>query len=327
MDQIKITQLNPGERVDYFYMIDSVQAKKKKDGSPFLSFVFKDKSGKISANFWSPKFSEMNLYKANDIVNVKGETKLNGDRIEITVGDIRKAEDDDNVSVSDFIKSAPYPTDVMYKTILQYVGLIKDEELKKLVETVYEDYKEKILVYPAAISFHHAEIGGLLHHTVNMVKSAYAICQVYKYLNVDLLIAGAALHDIGKIEENAQNAFGLLQEHTVDGELMGHLVQGAFIVKTYGEKLSINPEIIRLLVHMLLSHHGKLEYGSPVVPKFPEAMVLNVIDDLDAKIYEMEDALGKTEKGSMSDKVFAFDNAKLYRSEFFTVGEFFDQCQ
>ncbi len=327
MDQIKITQLENGDKIDFFYLVDTAQVRKKRDGSSYLSFVFKDKSGKINANFWSPRPGELGMYAANDIVRVKGEARLNGDRLEITVNEIRKKTSEDNVDVTDFIKSAPYPAEVMYNTILQYVSMVKNEDMRKLTEAIYADYKDKLMTFPAAISFHHAELGGLLHHTVNMVKNAYAIKQVYKYLNLDLLICGAAIHDIGKIAENEENEFGLLSGHTVDGELMGHLVGGAYIVKDYARKLGTDPEVERLLTHMILSHHGKLEYGSPVVPKFPEAMVLNVIDDLDAKLYEMEDALGRTNPGEISERVFAFDNAKLYRSELNEVGEFFEQCK
>jgi len=323
MEQIKLKDLEDKQKVDLYLLIDTVDKKKTKGGNDYLTFTFKDKSSKVLANYWNIPDNIFTGYKPNDIVRVLGEAQSYQGKIQISIASIELAKDNVSVSISDFVKSAPYPSEVMYDAIMQYIGQVKNEDLKKITTAIYSDYRDQLLVYPAAISFHHAEIGGLLHHTVNMVRNANAITKVYTFLNSDLLICGAALHDIGKIQENVQNEFGLLKEHSVDGELVGHIVRGASIIIEYGNKLDVDKEVVTLLTHMILSHHGKMEYGSPVVPKFPEAEVLHMVDDLDAKMYEMEEVLGRTESGSLSEKVFAFDNSRLYRSDLFTIGDAF----
>ena len=318
-----IKDLKNGDQIEDYFIIDGIQRRKKNDGGDYTSFSLKDKTDSMAGVFW---FRCPDSINSGDVVNVSGSAKTGkGDKVEASVTNISKIENPDAEVLMDLVKSAPHLPEKMYDSIMNYIEkFVSNEEMKKLTVTILEENKEKLLSYPAAISFHHAEIGVLLHHTSDMLRSAYAIKQVYPYLNIDLLICGAALHDIGKIEENSRTTTGLLNGHTVDGELMGHLVIGAFKVKETGEKLGTDGEIVRMLMHMLLSHHGKLEYGSPVLPKFPEALVLNMIDDLDAKLFEMEEALGKTSVGETSEKVFAFDNTRLYRSALTGVDGFFD---
>lgn len=313
-----------GESMEDYYIVDAVQKRIKKDGGIFYSFSLKDKSGSMPGICWNDSFG---VISTGDVANISATVKIGKqEKPEATVSSFRKIEKPSDEMLSELVKSAPASAESMYNTIIKYVeNIVKNEDMKKLTLALLEENKDSLMTYPAAISFHHAEIGGLLNHTSTMIRSAYAISQIYKYLNLDLLICGAALHDIGKIEENKQNASGLLVAHTIDGELMGHLVIGAFKVREKGKELGVSEEVIRLLSHMLLSHHGKLEFGSPVVPKFPEALVLNAVDELDAKLYEMEDALGKTKVGELSDKVFAFDNARLYRSELTGIAEEFEQ--
>ena len=147
--------------------------------------------------------------------------------------------------------------------------------------------------------------------------------QAYRFLNKDLLLCGAALHDIGKLSEYVANDTGLLKEMTVDGALVSHIIRGAMLVEDYGKRLGTDSEALVLLTHMILSHHGKPEFGSSDTPRIPEAFILHEMDDIDAKIYEMEDALAKVKEGTLTDRQRAFDDARLYRSPMLTVGEEF----
>ena len=326
MNEYKIKDLSVGNKVAFFLMVDTVSLRTRKGGdNKYLTFSFKDSSGKIGGNYWSVQFREEKLFSANDIVFVEGEvSEFNGQK-QLTVNKIRKAEESDNVDKSEFVKTSPRSGEDMYADIMKYVEkVVENEDLKKLTTAIYEDYKERLIKAPAAISFHHAEIGGLLRHSLEMVRSCYVICQVYPFLSKELLVCAAALHDIGKIEENVVNELGLFKEHTVDGELTTHIYRGAMIIEEYAKKLEIDPEIRTLLVHMILAHHGVPEFGSPIPPKFPEAFVLHIVDDMDAKLYEMEDMLGRTEAGKVSEKCKACDDNKLYRSPLMKVAEDFD---
>ena len=155
------------------------------------------------------------------------------------------------------------------------------------------------------------------------MRGVFYIYQGYKYLNKDLLLTGAALHDIGKLFEYNQNETGLLKEQSVDGALVAHLVRGAMLVEQYGRALGCDAAVTELLVHMILAHHGKPEFGSPVTPRTPEAMVLHMIDDMDAKLYEMQDALSKTAENTLTERTKAFDDVRLYRSSLSGIDEQF----
>ncbi len=324
MEQVKINELIVGGPTNLFLMIESVSVKQKKSGDKYLNFVLKDRSGKISANYWSPSRAELGAFAANDIVYVESETESYADKLQLNIKKIRKTQESDGVGLADFIKSSPKSGEAMYREVLAYIEkYVENEDLKKLTLAIYEDHKEQLLTWPAAISFHHAELGGLLRHTIGVMRGCFYMYQAYRFLNKDLLLCGAALHDIGKLSEYVANDTGLLKEMTVDGALVSHIIRGAMLVEDYGKRLGTDSEALVLLTHMILSHHGKPEFGSSVTPRIPEAFILHEMDDIDAKIYEMEDALAKVKEGTLTDRQRAFDDARLYRSPMLTVGEEF----
>ena len=148
--------------------------------------------------------------------------------------------------------------------------------------------------------------------SLSIMKTADAVCSVYPLVDRDLLLAGASLHDIGKTVEMDANSLGLASEYTVDGNLIGHLVRGAMMVRKCGEEIGTPDEKIRLLEHMLLSHHGSPEFGSAVRPMFTEAMILSALDELDAKIYEFSEITGEIDAGTFSGRQWALDDIKVY---------------
>jgi len=160
---------------------------------------------------------------------------------------------------------------------------------------------------------HHAERGGLLHHMTTMLRAANAIMTVYPKLNPSLLISGVIIHDLAKIDEMDADALGLVADYSIDGKLLGHIVRGVVNIQAAAEKTGASRAKALLLQHMVLSHHGIPEYGSPMAPKFPEAEVLNTIDTLDARLYEMDEALSRAMPGGFSEKVWGLDNRQLYR--------------
>ncbi|MCR5056120.1 MAG: HD domain-containing protein [Clostridia bacterium] len=322
MEQQKISEFVSGDHIRNYFILDSVTAKSRKSGDQYLFFQFKDRSGKISGNFWSPSKSDFDAYNVGDIVFVEAVTETYNDRIMLNIAKIRRAASDEAVSVRDLVKSSPKDGETMYSEIVSTVDkYVENEDMKKLTLAIYEAHKEKLIVYPAAISFHHAEIGGLLHHTLGVIKGVFYVSQAYKFLSRDLLICGAALHDIGKLYEYSLNETGLIKEVTIDGNLVTHIIRGAMIVEEFGKNLGTDPEVVKLLSHMILSHHGVPEFGSSVVPKFPEALILHEMDDIDAKLYEMEEALSGVKEGTMSERQRAFDDVRLYRSPLFKISD------
>ena len=160
---------------------------------------------------------------------------------------------------------------------------------------------------------HHAERSGLLHHMTTMLRTANAIMSVYPQLNPSLLTAGVIVHDLAKIDEMDADTLGLVSDYSVDGKLLGHIVRGVVNIQLAAEKTKASPAKALLLQHMVLSHHGIPDYGSPIAPKFPEAEVLNTIDTLDARLFEMDEALSRAMPGGFSEKVWGLDNRQLYR--------------
>ncbi len=322
MIQNRIADFQSGSHERGFFIIDNISVKNRKNGGNYLYFNFKDKSGKIGGNLWSPVGLDFTSFSVGDIVYIEATVETYSDKLMLNVGKIRKANETDNVSARDLVRSSPEDGTVMYDRVMATLDkYVSNEEMRLLTKSIYEAYKDKLIVYPAAISFHHAEIGGLLHHTLGVIRGVFYMANAYSFLNRDLLICGAALHDIGKIEEYSLNDTGLIKEVTIDGNLVTHIIRGAMIVEEFGKKLGTDPEIVKLLSHMILSHHGKPEFGSSVVPKFPEAFILHEMDDIDAKLYEMEEALQSTPEGQMSERQRAFDDIRLYHSPLFKLSE------
>ncbi|MCQ2489722.1 MAG: HD domain-containing protein [Clostridia bacterium] len=297
------------DKVDGFALVKQAEVKTSSKGGKYLDIDLADKDGEINGKYWDYTDGE---YNPGDLVKVRGTISEYNGRPQMRIELIRLATFQDNVNVADYVKSADYKPEDMFAKICEIICRFSDEDLKKICLKVYEDNKEKLLYYPAALRLHHAMLGGLLFHTLSIMTTALKVCEVYPQIDKDLLVAGAALHDIGKLEEIESSTLGVASEYSVDGNLIGHLVRGAFIVRKTGEELGIDEEKIRLLEHMLLSHHGNPEYGAAVRPMFLEASVLNMLDDLDAKIYEISEFASEVEPGTLTQRQWALDNVRIY---------------
>ena len=202
----------------------------------------------------------------------------------------------------------------MFEDIYMTAQRFKDEEYRELVSRILLDNREKLLYWPAAKTNHHAYKGGLLYHVFRMMKTGEALCDIYSVLDRDLLLTGIILHDIEKLSEYESLQNGMVEKYTVQGNLIGHLVMGVNKIEKYAEELGMTTEKKMLVEHMLLSHHGQYEFGSPVLPAFPEAKALHYIDNIDAKLEMMENELQSLGEGQISDKrFFGIDNSYLYR--------------
>ncbi|NLB89971.1 MAG: CMP-binding protein, partial [Clostridiales bacterium] len=202
---------------------------------------------------------------------------------------------------------APWPAEEMLKRVYDVIDNMNQKEIQKILRVRMETIQEELAYYPAAQRLHHAERSGLLHHMISMLKTADAILSCYPWLNGDLLRAGVILHDLSKIEEMDSDALGNVKDYTKDGLLIGHLVRGVANLAKAAQEAGVTGEIPLLLEHMILSHHGVAEYGSPRMPMFPEAEALHWIDVFDAKMNEMQGILKRTLPGTFSERIWSLD--------------------
>ncbi len=295
-----------------FCLIKSVEKKQTAKGVPYLDLVLADNSGEISAKLWDYKETPSNQFKVFDFVKVRGTYVPFNDTIQFRVERIRPVMPEDNVAIEDYVPSACLTGDVMLTEIEKIVASFSDEELKKLVSAVIEEYRERLLFWPAAKNLHHAVRSGLLMHTLSILRMAKCVCSIYRFVNYDLLCSGAILHDIAKIEEMQVSSTGIAAEYTVKGNLLGHLVMGAMCIDRIGRNLGISEETLTLVEHMLISHHGTPEFGAAKLPMFIEAELLSQLDLMDARLYEMHSAVEAVDEGAFTPRQWALENRNLY---------------
>ncbi|MCQ2455633.1 MAG: HD domain-containing protein [Clostridia bacterium] len=311
---MNFTQLDDG-RVDGFAIVKSVDKKTSSKGDTYLDFTLGDNSGEINAKLWRYVPQEHGEYEVNNIVKIRGTVSTYNGADQLRIERIRTACADDGVLIDDLVKSAAYSSEEMYKEALNFINEFQDAELKALVFEIYSDYKEKLLYWPAAYKLHHAIRGGLLLHTLSIVKLCKNVCDIYPFVDKDLLIAGALLHDIAKIDEFDVAETGIANGYSLKGNLLGHLTMGAEKIDAYAKKLGTSEKTTTLLKHMILSHHGIPEYGACVKPMTIEAEILSELDLLDSRIYEMKDALLGVGEDGFSHPVWALDNRKLFNHQ------------
>ena len=295
-----------------YCLIKTVEKKLTAKGVPYLDMTLADNSGEINAKLWDYKESPSNQFKPLDFVKVRGTYVPFNDTLQFRVERIRPVLPEDNVAIEDYVPSACLTGEVMLAEIEKIVDSFADEELKKLVTAVIEQYREKMLYWPAAKNLHHAVRSGLLMHTLSILRLAKCVCSIYRFVNYDLLCAGAILHDVAKIEEMQATETGIASEYTVKGNLLGHLVMGAINIDRIGRELGISDETLTLVEHMLISHHGTPEFGAAKMPMFIEAELLSQLDLMDARLYEMHAAVEAVDEGAFTPRQWALENRNLY---------------
>lgn len=289
-----------------------MEVKKTAKGVPFLDLILTDSSGEIGAKLWDYKEDLHKCVKPNVVIKVRGTISVFNEAPQLRVERVRAVLESDNVNIEDFIPSADYSGEAMYDSIFDEVSTFENGQLKRLVITVLEQNKSKLLYWPAAFKLHHAMRGGLLYHTLSILRLAHAVAEIYPSVEKDLLFSGVILHDIAKLLEFDVSDAGVVSGYTVEGTLIGHLVKGAMMIEKTGEELGIDRELLMLIEHMLLSHHGEPEFGAAVRPMFLEAEILSQLDLMDARIYEMTQAISEIQPGDFTPRQWALDNRKLY---------------
>lgn len=309
---MNFTQCDKPGVVECFALVKSCDKKSAKNGSTYLDMLLADKDGEIYAKMWDYREEITPLPEVNTVVKARGTLQQYNGNDQFIVQRLRPTVEGDNVSVSDFVKSADFTGEEMYGVILALVSSFKDEELKRVVTAILEEHKEELVFFPAAEKLHHAMNGGLLYHTLSIVRLAECVCTIYPSIDKELLMSGAILHDIAKLKEYTVNNTGLVDGHTVSGMLLGHLVMGSEEVGRKCDELGISEDTKVLLQHMLISHHGKLEFGAAVRPSFIEAEILSQLDLFDANMYEMAEAVGGVKSGEFTGRLWMLDNRKMF---------------
>ncbi|MBN2712125.1 MAG: HD domain-containing protein [Planctomycetes bacterium] len=279
----KIGELKEGIQFEGFYAVRDANLLTTSSGKPYIRMSLGDSTGNVSANMWDASQEIFNSFAVGGVVKVRAMVETYRGNIQLKISAIRPAHDSE-YDKSSFIATTGADVDELKKELFALIDSIGDKDYRALMKAFFDDASilDKFAIAPAAKENHHAYIGGLLEHTMSLAKICDVFCKTTStQLNRDLLICGALLHDIGKITElGATTAI----EYTDAGKLLGHLVIGTMMVEDKARDLGDFPEIKKWLVmHMILSHHGKREYGSPVLPAIPEALALHHIDNLDAK--------------------------------------------
>ncbi len=291
------------------FVVVSKQVKPKKTGEPYLALTLGDRTGQIEAKMWDNVEEAIDAFEQDDFVKIKGLLNKYKNRFQITVHKLRKLADSE-ADFSDYLPKTTKDIGELWKTLAGFVATFQNPHLKALVESFMSDPEiaEAYRNAPAAKTLHHAYIGGLLDHVVSLFRSCDLMCQNYPQINRDLLMTGAFLHDIGKIHELAcTRSFS----YTTRGQLLGHMIIELEMLQAKLEKLPGFPDELKTLVeHMIISHHGEYEFGSPKLPMFPEALMLHYLDDLDSK---MESMRAHFEREAGAEGAWTSYNASLGR--------------
>ncbi|MGI6257490.1 MAG: 3'-5' exoribonuclease YhaM family protein [Anaerovoracaceae bacterium] len=318
MKNIYITDFKTGEEIESFFMVKSIAVKMGSNKRNYMDILLGDNTGEIYGKKWNLADEEMDSAKfiaEGEVIKIRAEVTEWNSMKQLKISRIRKTNKEDDIQMSDYIKAAPEPPEEMYGFIKGKAQAMEDGDLKALCLMNLEDNQEKLLYYPAAQKNHHAEMAGLLWHIKRMIMTAEGVCLVYPHLDKDMVIAGVILHDMQKLYEINANEQGISDGYSFEGVLLGHLVMGIKVLDRQMESLGFPREKAIMVEHMILSHHYEPEFGSPKKPLFPEAELLHYLDMIDAKMYDMEDALAKTEPGEFSERVWTLDNRRLYKKQ------------
>ncbi|QRG86138.1 3'-5' exoribonuclease YhaM family protein [Bulleidia sp. zg-1006] len=305
----KISEYVVGERYQLPLLVKDVKNGMTNKGAPYLSMILADSSGSLEGKMWDVRQEDIKLIQNGrliqftfDVLDYKGQMQ----------GRILSAgKAGENVVVEDFVLSSLIPEEKRKEEVRSYIDQISSPVLKKLVIAMFQKVGQRYFDYPAASKIHHAFLGGLSEHSLSMVKTCLALCDLYPQLNKDLLISGALVHDMGKTEEMSGP---ITTEYTLQGRLEGHISLANGWLSEVAKELSLEEEEETILLHhMILSHHGHLEYGSPVLPCLQEAEILSLVDNIDAHLNTLKLALKEVEPGSWTSRLFSMENRQFYK--------------
>ena len=305
-----VNQLEPNRVIQTSFLVHSKEIRQKKGGEFYLSLLLADRTGELDAKMWDNVTEVLDAFDRDDFVQAKGIIQIFHNKPQMTIHKVRRM-DESEIEFTDYFPASKRDAGEMWRELRAIVAGMSDRHLKGLLEAMLDDEEvaRRYRRAPAAKQIHHAFLGGLLEHVLSVCGMAQAAAAHYPNIDSDLLLTGAILHDIGKIYElNYERGFSYSNE----GQLIGHM---SIALRMVGDKLrdlpDFPPQVRTLVEHMILSHHGRLEFGSPKIPQFPEALLLHHLDDLDSK---MECMRALIENDRQVDGCFTTYHSTLERS-------------
>ncbi len=307
-----VETLQPGYTVDHFFLIRRATQGVTAQGKDYMTLHLQDKSGEIEAKLWTVSKEDIPLLQPERIIHVKGDIINYRGRKQMKVNQFRLATEQDGMRTQDFIDGAPMSPEEIKDAMQEYIFEIENAPLQRVTRYLLNKYEDRYFVYPAASSHHHNFVSGLSYHVLTMLKIARGLCDIYPELNRSLLYSGIILHDMGKVRELSGP---VATSYTLEGNLLGHISIASDDVADAARELNVDGEEILLLRHLILAHHGKLEYGSPKLPQVKEAEILNYIDNIDARMNMFDKAFKKVNKGQFTERIFGLENRQFYKPE------------
>ncbi|UEX90860.1 3'-5' exoribonuclease YhaM [Staphylococcus ratti] len=307
-----VEKLQPGDAVNQFFLVHKATQGVTAQGKDYMTLHLQDKSGEIEAKVWTVTKEDIATLKPELIIHVKGDVINYRGRKQMKVNQFRVATEADGLKTQDFIDGAPMPPNEIKSELQSFIFEIENANLQRIIRHLLHKHEEAFFTFPAASSHHHNFVSGLSYHVLTMLQIARALCEIYPNLNKSLLYSGVILHDMGKVRELSGP---IATSYTLEGNLLGHISIASDEVAEAARELGIDGEEVLLLRHLILSHHGKLEYGSPKLPHVKEAEILNLIDNIDARMNMFDKAFKKIDKGQFTERIFGLENRQFYKPE------------
>ncbi len=304
------------QSLDGIFLVLSRQQRTTKSGKPYLSLILGDRTGQIESRIWDPADPRVaSPFDRGDVLKIRGSVSRFDGSLQLKVEMLRLAADHE-FDRAELLPSTTADVAHLWQSLLAVVDSLTDPHLRRLLHTLVDDpaIRDAYQQAPAARQLHHAWLGGLLEHVVSLLGLAQRVVPHYPIVLPDLVYTGILLHDIGKIRELTwQTGF----DYTIEGQLLGHIPIGVSMVEHAIDSIPDFPPRLRTIVlHLVLSHHGRLEFGSPKLPMIPEALMLNFLDDLDAKMQTVASEFEKAAKqgrapDAMTDRIWALDQRTM----------------
>ena len=306
-----IKELSEGDRLIFQAIVGNISRGVNATGSPYLNVELRDSSGTIAAKKWDIEAKDNEIFVIGNIVEISGEVLKYRDNLQIKILGASNVSVDE-VDVTRFVKAPPIPKEDLVNRFNKIKDSIKNEDCVKILNYLLNKYKDKFYDAPAASSVHHEFSSGLLMHSTSLAEICDFLASYYKDVDRDLLVTGAILHDFGKMVELEGPA---IYHYSLEGKLLGHISIGCAEIRKAAEELKITSEVPVLLEHMILSHHGQLEFGSPVLPLTREALLLSLVDNIDSKMLILDKAYEEVEPGEFTQKIFPLDGRTFYKKK------------
>lgn len=304
-----VKDLKDGQHVHDEFIVASVNKCTSDKGKPYLNISLQDNSGVISARKWDVTEFDLMTIQAGKVLEIEGEVQEYKGVNQMKVLSASETIPE-FVDMSNFRKVSPIPLKELKAKLDKYLNSFTDKDVALITKTVISRVYDKYVTYPAAVRIHHEFGSGIIHHSLAMADLADQVAKLYPQVDRDILVAGAILHDVGKTIEYKDLP---VPEQTVEGKLIGHISLMYAEFKKVVDELNIKSEVPLLLEHMILAHHGKLEFGSPVLPSTREAYLLSMIDLLDSHMMVLDKALDVVKPGEFTERLWAMDNISFYK--------------